>query len=146
MSLRVEMPEITTESERFGTLRVEGGWEARVPELAPPDTDDVFRAHVRYRVQDGLSADEAEQDVRSRYLRGWISWYKRQLKYSIRGWAERYAEMHPELVADDGSLAGFDPERMQSCYFPFENTGRKGKPFARELMREMAQEAKNENG
>lgn len=142
MSLEVEMPEITTKTDQFGRLRVPAGWEALVPEIDTPKSDTVFRAHVKYRIQDGLSVGEAEADVLDRYQRAFVSWYKNQLGYSIRHSMKKYAQMAPELVAEDGTLIGFDAEQMQATYFPYEQSNRRGKPFADAMLQEMVKEAR----
>lgn len=142
MSIDVEMPEISVKTSRFGRLRAEGGWIAKAPEVRPKPNDEVFRAWAKYQLGEFGSAEAAEADVAERIQRGVVAWLRDQLAYSIRGWLRRYAEMFPALVNEDGTIDGFDAEEMQGCYFPFDSTGRAGKPFAREMLRKMGRGAR----
>lgn len=138
----IEIPEITTETSRFGRLVAPGPWEAETPSVAAPSGDPVFRAWVRYLVQDGLASQKAEAEMQARIQKGWESYHKRALGYSIRHWLTKYARKAPDLVQEDGIVKGFDPKPLRKAFFPFQRTGRAGLDFAEEMLREMREEAR----
>lgn len=146
----VEMTDIRTtltKEASFGRskkikLKIPGGWNAHVP-VVQPDAETMQRLSAYWQA-DGhpprIAQRMALETIRKRY----IQCHVKQLRESLRRYARRYAERFPHLIRDDGTLAGFDPAKMQTAYVPGENTGRSGKAFVDEFFAEMREEGENE--
>lgn len=125
----------------FGTktLRIPGGWKANIPYATSFD-DKTMLSYGRFFQSQGCSSREATQEVLERmnnvFERAWI----RYLGLSIRRWARKYATNWPGKIQRDGTLKGFDPEKLQNTYIPDTNVGRRGKLGANAALVEMANE------
>lgn len=112
---------------------IPGGWKAWVPEVVVREED--LQHWARYYQFDGYPPHQAramaERAIIRKHEAGWI----RDLRRSLVRWAQIYLKRF-------GDLQGFDPERMQQAYYPGENTGRRGKAFVNQLMREMRETVK----
>lgn len=118
-------------------LRLPGGWMAKVPEVEAIAADE--RIYTRYfQAHHSLPPAKAKAEARRMIQKVQESGYLRKLADGMRYWMEKYARQWPEKVREDGTLEGFDPAVMQNACVPFENVGRRGKPHAERLMREMA--------
>lgn len=131
-----------TTTYRGRELRLDGGWIVSVPEIRVVESDEMFHGLVKYRMQDGLDGDEAEQDVKERIRHQHRQAWQRGARYSIRRWMKVYAKKFPRLVTEGGELRGFDPQPLADRWFPGENKGRAGKEDCRVLLVEMGKEAK----
>ena len=125
-----KMPELTT-----GNITIPGGWHAWVPE----GTNDAqaLQLYARYYAADGLrpaqSLEKAEAMLQAVLQNDW----SRRLTQFVR----REAKLHVSKV---GSLAGFDPERLQAAFMPHDNKiGCGGKNALRVLRAEMVAAARN---
>ncbi len=137
---KVQMSDIVTWSDdgkRF--LRIPGGWYADVPEVGGGDPD-ALHTYTEYFSQ-WHPPHKAELLAYGALQGAFESGFLKGLRLSIARHVKIYAERHPETVHPDGAfyaLDGFDPVMAQALYVPFENTGKRGKPFTRTVLDDMA--------
>lgn len=139
--MRLEQPEIRT-SLGDRKLIVPGGWFAYVPEVAIKELDVIALGRYFSSVY-GARPERARAETIQRVQRLFTSCWLRQLHESVRRWARIYADRFPALQQANGTLRGFDPEKLQRAggYTPSENTGRRGKHWVRDTLTQMAREA-----
>lgn len=139
----VEMPDIEVKHpEQRLKLFVPGGWHARVAEVtidAP-----TLAAYTRYLGN--------EREARELHQKVYESGYIKGLRLAIARRAQEYATRFPDLVAplprqysttrEYVTLRGFDPERLQGTYVPFDQPGRGGNVTIDTTLTELAQEAR----
>ena len=126
---KVPMDEIETKG-----LRIEGGWEAWVPEVTPDE--DAIQTYSRYFQGLGRPPGAARKEALETVQKTFDSAFLRGLRLSVARWARLYHEKF-------GNLDGFDPSFMQGAYVPFDNTGRRGKVFAQEMLWTMKTRSRN---
>lgn len=136
---RIEMGPLTT-VWRERTLLLPGGWQAVVPEVKADARS--MEAFVRYLESDGISKMGARQRAMETIQAVFESGYMKGLRSMLYARAKEYAQRWPELVTEDGRLLGFDPATLQSAYFPFERTGRRGKNFVDGMLIRMAEDGR----
>ena len=111
-------------------ITVDGGWTLHIPEITQLD-DETMSAYSEAWV-DSLGADpwnlerrvrETIQDVLTRV---WKADAGRAITYGLRKYVKLYR-----------TAQGFVPERAVRLRVPGENTGRRGKAYARVALREM---------
>lgn len=136
--MRLEQPEIST-SLRKRKIVVPGGWFAYVPEVAVKELDVVALGRYFSSVY-GAKPSRARAETIQRVQQLFTSCWLRQLHESVRRWARVYAGQFPALRQLDGTLAGFDPEKLQMAggFVPRDNTGRRGKHWVRDTLTQMA--------
>ena len=149
---RAIMNDIWTRTKTRGRIFVPGGWQAWVPEVELLDSDlnAYAAAFMDEERGDALAARRrAARIIAAEYGRCRI----RNLRLSVAGWARKYSRMYPDLCEEAERkrgghmrycwiLRGFDPERIQACFLPDANTGRRGNPYANRMLAEMAHEAR----
>lgn len=111
------MKKIRMSDIKVGNTKIPGGWYATVPEVT---ADEVTRK--AYAVYFG-SQSQADATIQQTFEAGFV----RGLRAALVRMAHDYRKIH-------GTLAGFAPEEAQGLYVPFENTGRPGKPFRRNVL------------
>lgn len=141
---KLSMSDITADhpSKLSAKIFIPGGWQAYVGEVAlDAKTLDVYSRYLHSRRE---AAAVAQRVYESGFLVG--------LRACIKRRAQEYAERFPDLVHEEKKfrttrkiylLDGFDPEKVQALYVPFDNTGRPGKPFAQDILFEMARDARH---
>lgn len=123
---------------RQRTLFVPGGWMATVPEVTPDPQ--ALQAFQRYLEADGMTPALARLTALDTIQGVFEAGYLRGIRNMLYSRVKDYADRWPQLVREDGTLEGFDPERLQGAYFPFERVGRRGKSFVDIMLGEMAKE------
>lgn len=133
--------------ERASAIIVDGGWWANVPEVTPDN--DTLRAYTEYFRGEPDPEAAALEVVQRSFDSGFV----RGLRLAIGRLAQDYALLHPHLVVPrptslklrgvgrrvrEYQLEGFNPAALQGMYVPHDNPGRRGKPFATEALRRMA--------
>ncbi len=122
--------------KRFGKLYViPGGWEAKVPEVTADHASRV--TYTRYFGSEKLAASAIQRTFEAGFIRG--------LRAAIVRLATEYLTLNPNSFVRDTTpkgdiqyqVFGFDPEAAQTLYAPFENTGRRGKPFKTPALKSM---------
>lgn len=128
-------------SRRGVSILVPGGWTAYVGEVTLDEQ--MLGVYARYL------GDEAE--ARALAQRVYESGFMAGLRHAIQRRAQEYATLFPDLEREVKRwrtskkyvvLDGFDPEKVQACYVPFDNTGRQGKAFAEKMLQEMGAAAR----
>ena len=126
---QIKMPDLHV---RIGEqlITVDGGWTLHVPEITQLD-DQTMSVYSEAWV-DSLGADpwnlerrvrETIQDVLTRV-------WKADAGRAITYWLRKYVKLH-------GTTRGFVPEIAVRLRVPGENTGRRGKAYARVALKEM---------
>ena len=110
-------------------IEIPGGWQAWIPEGT--DDEQALQAYTRYFQADGFPPGKAREKAEETLRRVLEQDWKRRLTQFVR----REARRHHARV---GSLAGFDPEKLQSGFMPWDqDIGRHGKAALRQLRSEM---------
>jgi len=137
------MPTITRKwKQRKITLVIEGGWEAKVPQITEINNE-FSKAWIEYLVTAKMQKSQAiamraaaimHQNM---YNYAW----RVMLSQSIFYWAKQYAKRYPEQLVEVGKncyiLSGFDPAKMQFAFVPNQKPGTDGLKFVDAMMREM---------
>jgi hypothetical protein len=130
------MPQLTTTLKPTNKkIVIEGGWEARIPEVTAVDPQTQL-AYGRFLQSAGMSPLEAQDEVVRRMSNVFMSAWLRALTRNMRYWASKYARRFPLNINDDGTLRGFNPERLQNTYIPEVNSGKRGSTFANKMFKE----------
>ena len=127
---QVVIPELRTEAGYI----IPGGWKAWVPEFFVDATymQALTQALAPYHPEPEKEARRRMQDM------GEVGFVSR-LKDFIRRHADRYAKRFPHTRRPDRTLAGFDPERLQTRFIPGERSwGNNPKPYITKALTEMA--------
>jgi hypothetical protein len=120
---------------RRGRVVIPSGWRVPVFEVQPEDA--AFSALVPAYMQQGMTERRAVKKVLDVVQRDYMFGYLHGLRMSVGGQALRYAKLYPELVNEDGTLVGFDPQKVASYYLPYAKpTGQAGLGY---VLREMAE-------
>ena len=126
---QIKMPDLHV---RFGnqTLTIDGGWLLHVPQVALWDDETMQVFSEAWTDSIGANPWELEQKVKEKLqavvTRVWRADAGRAVKY----WFYKYVRMF-------GTANGFVPEIAVRLRVPGENTGRRGKAYARIALREM---------
>lgn len=124
---------------QHGQTLIPGGWTVPVPEVRPVDAD--LRV-LRMAMLDDYAGDavRAERRVLADVANEFAQAHIRNVRFSVAGYARKFARRFPKKVKRrDGyvELSGFDPTRVAALYWAGLNTGRRGNPWADQLLREM---------
>jgi hypothetical protein len=118
-------------------------WVARIPEVRAEEA--VHAQLVGYFHGNRLGLERANNVARNvvqeTFSRAWVDGLRR----CVGRRALEYANGWPQLVEAGpnrtSTLRGFDPRTISSMYVPFQNTGRAGLTFARQMLADMAHKA-----
>lgn len=141
---RIEMPHIKRKWQGK-YIYIPGGWRAHLPiiEVEPC----VLEAWRVYLMQSGVGVIESVAQAKRIGQGIYAAGYRPGLLSHTMYWAKQYAKAYPESLEATGMidgiyvLKGFEPERVQSSFVPFQRSGRKGQPFMSSLLREMRDES-----
>ena len=126
---QIKMPDLHV---RVGEQRitVDGGWTLHVPEIT--QLDDQTMSVYSEAWTDSLGADpwNLERRVRETIQAVLTRVWKADAGRAITYWLRKYVTMHHTSI-------GFVPEIAVRLRVPGENTGRRGKAYARVALKEM---------
>ena len=86
----------------------------------------------------GLNRKQLEEDTQAVLYRGWAY----NLKWFIRYWVRWYYKQFPDLIKEDGTMAGFDASVLARYFWPGEAHGGAKKQYLREELRQWAVKAR----
>ena len=126
---QIKMPDLHI---RIGEqlITVDGGWTLHVPEITQLD-DQTMSVYSEAWV-DSLGADpwNLERRVRETIQDVLMRVWKADAGRAITYWFRKYVKLY-------GTARGFVPELAVRLRVPGENTGRRGKAYARVMLKEM---------
>jgi len=140
---------INRRHKQLGGIITVPAWAVMVPEVVCKDAQ-IVDAYARYFVDNGmlshLALRHAELTVQRTYEQG----YMEGLRECLARRSAEYAEMWPQLMKPTGAklkgvpvveLVGFNPQVVQQMYVPFQNTGRAGLDYVKEMLADMGRAA-----